>query len=144
VVHSLVEFVDGSVLAQMGPPDMRGPLHYCLHAPERAPAGLRGFDLALFRELTFEEPDPALFPALELGYRALERGGDSGAVLNAADEVAVQAFLERRLPFREIERVGRAVLDARARACTTLEGVFAADREARELAASRVALHAAV
>ena len=59
LVHSLVEFVDGSVIAQMGPPDMRGPLHYCLHHPERAPRSSTGFDLSLFRELTFEEPDPS-------------------------------------------------------------------------------------
>ncbi|MCE9594976.1 MAG: 1-deoxy-D-xylulose-5-phosphate reductoisomerase [Planctomycetes bacterium] len=144
VIHSMVEFVDGSVMAQLGPPDMRGPLHYCMHAPERAPSNLKGFDLGLFRQLTFEEPDPELFPALSLGFRALELGGDAGAVLNAADEVAVQAFLDRTLPFAEIERVNRAVLEARSRPCATLEQVFAADRDARELARSQVALHAAV
>ncbi|MBI5431943.1 MAG: 1-deoxy-D-xylulose-5-phosphate reductoisomerase [Planctomycetes bacterium] len=143
VIHSMVEFVDGSVMAQLGPPDMRGPLHFCMHDPERAPSSLVGFDLGLFRQLTFEEPDPELFPSLALGFRALERGGDSGAVLNAADEIAVKAFLARDLPFREIERVNRAVLDARGRACSTLDGVFLADREARELARSQIALHAA-
>lgn len=143
VIHSMVEFVDGSVLAQMGPPDMRGPLHYCMHHPERAPSRLTGFDTAVFARLTFEEVDPELFPALALGFRALERGGDCGAVLNAADEVAVDAFLRRELPFREIARVNRAVLDARGRSCSSLEAVFVADREARELARSQIALHAA-
>jgi 1-deoxy-D-xylulose-5-phosphate reductoisomerase len=143
VVHSMVEFVDGSVLAQMSPPDMRGPLHFCMHEPDRAPADLVGFDLSHFANLTFEEPDPELFPALALGFQALERGGDCGAVLNAADEVAVNAFLERRLPFREIERVVRAVLEARGGACSTLADVFTADREARELARHQVSRRAA-
>ena len=93
VVHSMVEFIDGSVMAQMGPPDMRGPIHYALHHPDRAPSGLRGFSIEQFQRLTFEAPDPGRFPALELGYRCLEEGSDSGSVLNAADEVAVAAFL---------------------------------------------------
>jgi 1-deoxy-D-xylulose-5-phosphate reductoisomerase len=102
IVHSMVEFVDGSVLAQMGPPDMRLPLHHALHHPERAPSNLKGFDLELFRELTFEAPDPLRYPALELGFECVRRGGDHGARLNAADEVAVEAFLAGRVRFGEI------------------------------------------
>ena len=135
VVHSLVEFVDGSVLAQMGPPDMRLPIHAALYHPERVPNRLRGFDLALFRELTFEAPDPRRFPALELGYRCVREGGDAGAVLNAADEVVVAAFLEGRLPFPEIARIDRLVLERPRPA----PGPGIAARLASDAAARRIA-----
>ena len=139
VVHSMVEFVDGAVMAQMSPPDMRGPIHFALHHPERAPAPLVGFSPTHFRELTFAEPDPERFPALELGYRALELGGVAGAALNAADEVAVGGFLAGQLGFQEIPRVVRSVMeDAAARApagpSVDLEAALAADRSAREAA----------
>jgi 1-deoxy-D-xylulose-5-phosphate reductoisomerase len=139
VVHSMVEFVDGSVIAQMGPPDMRGPLHYCLHHPERVPSPLAGFDLELYRRLTFEEVDPELFPSLELGYRCLELGADSGAVLNAADEVAVEAFLEGRLAFPDLHRVVRTVLERRPGLSGSIERLLVADARARELAQAAVA-----
>lgn len=113
VVHSMVEFIDGSVIAQCGPPDMRGPIHYAIHHPERAPAGLVGFDLDLFRNLTFEAVDRERFPALELGYRCVREGGASGCLLNAADEVAVEAFLEGRARFSDIVDVAGGVLDGR-------------------------------
>jgi len=113
IVHSLVEFVDGSVIAQMGPPDMRGPIHYALHHPDRAPSDLQGFDLARFRSLTFEAPDPVRFPALELGFRCVDEGADAGSVLNAADEVAVEAFLKGEIAFPDIARINRLVLDRR-------------------------------
>ena len=138
IVHSLVEFVDGSVMAQMGPPDMRGPLHYCLHHPDRAPADLTGFDYQLFSSLTFEEPDPLRFPALELGFRCIEEGSDSGSVLNAADEVAVDAFLERRIAFPDITRVNRDVLDRRPGLDRDVDHLLRADGLARELARGRV------
>ncbi len=144
VIHSMVEFVDGSVKAQLGPPDMRGPLHFCMHDPERAPSNLAGYDASLFRQLTFEEPDPELFPALSLGFRCLELGGDSGAVLNAADEVAVEAFLQGSIPFAEVSRVNRSVLEARAGASSNLESIFAADRAARDEAHSRIRAYASV
>jgi 1-deoxy-D-xylulose-5-phosphate reductoisomerase len=111
VVHSMVEFVDGSVIAQLSPPDMRGPLHFCLFHPDRAPSDLAGFDARFFRQLTFEEPDPQRFPALELGFRCIERGGDSGSVLNAADEIAVEAFLARQIALPDIARVNARVLE---------------------------------
>jgi 1-deoxy-D-xylulose-5-phosphate reductoisomerase len=139
IVHSLVEFVDGSVIAQMGPPDMRQPLHYCLHHPERAPSGLTGFDSTLFSQLTFEDPDPSRFPALELGFRCVDEGSDSGSVLNAADEVAVDAFLDRRIAFPDITRVNREVLNHRPGLDGDVARLLEADGRARELARDRVA-----
>jgi 1-deoxy-D-xylulose-5-phosphate reductoisomerase len=140
IVHSLVEFVDGSVMAQLGPPDMRLPIHAALYHPERVPNQLRGFDLKAFRELTFEAPDPARFPALELGYRCLASGGDAGAVLNAADEVSVAAFLAGQLPFNAIAEVNRAVLEApRPPSSASVQGALESDRAARLLALRLVA-----
>jgi 1-deoxy-D-xylulose-5-phosphate reductoisomerase len=142
VVHSMVEFVDGSVLAQLGPPDMRLPIHYALHWPERAPAALRGFDLALFRELTFEAVDPERYPALELGYRCVRAGGDAGALLNAADEVAVGAFLERRIGFDEILPIDETVLEHGDRSVTGVEALLASDARARSLARAEIVARA--
>ncbi len=139
VVHSLVEFVDGSVLAQMGPPDMRGPLHYCLNYPDRAPADLGGFDARQYARLTFEEVDRGRFPALELGYRCVEEGADSGCVLNAADEVAVEAFLSSRIRFGDMHRIQRRVLDRRPGLHGSVERLLEADRRARELAGVEIA-----
>lgn len=139
VVHSMVEFVDGSVIAQLGPPDMRGPLHYCLHHPARATAPLEGFDVKLFSRLSFEEVDPARFPALELGFASIEKGGDCGAVLNAADEVTVEAFLQRRIGFTDITRVNKSCLERRGRAAQGFAAMTAADDDARRLARSFVA-----
>ncbi|MBK7641816.1 MAG: 1-deoxy-D-xylulose-5-phosphate reductoisomerase [Planctomycetes bacterium] len=143
IVHSLVEFVDGSVIAQMGPPDMRLPIHYALHHPDRASAPRTGFDLELFRRLEFEAPDHARFPALELGYRCVDLGQDSGAVLNAADEVAVEAFLKRRIGFTDIARINAAVLERRAGRCASVADLVEADasarRDAREEIESRSA-----
>ncbi len=140
IVHSLVEFVDGSVIAQMGPPDMRLPIHYALHDPDRAPSPRRGFDLELFRQLNFEAPDLQRFPALELGYRCVELGQDSGAVLNAADEVAVEAFLKHEIPFPAIARLNRAVLERRPGRASSVADLLAADAFAREAARRELAL----
>lgn len=138
VVHSMVEFVDGSVLAQMGPPDMRGPIHYALHHPQRAPSGLKGFDYELFSELTFQRPDPTRFPALDLGFRCVEEGADAGSVLNAADEVAVDAFLEGRIRFTHINRVNTAVLGRRPGLHGSVDELLEADRLARDLARGEI------
>ena len=134
VVHSMVEFVDGSIIAQLGPPDMRGPIHFALHGPDRAPSELKGFDPALFRELTFEPVDHERFPALELGFRCVEAGGDAGAVLNAADEVAVEAFLAGEIPFQEIVRIDRSVLEMRSGQDESIAALLRADTWARERA----------
>ncbi|HEX9795010.1 MAG TPA: 1-deoxy-D-xylulose-5-phosphate reductoisomerase [Planctomycetota bacterium] len=140
VVHSMVEFIDGSILGQLGPPDMAFPIHYALHWPERVPAPLQGFDPALFAELTFEEPSLERFPALSLGWRAAELGGAAGAVLNAADEVAVKAFLAGRLGFREIHSLCAETLEALGGLpADSLDAVFDADRGAREHASGLLA-----
>jgi len=138
IVHSMVEFVDGSVIAQLGPPDMRGPIHYALHHPDRAPAPLVGFDLARFSQLTFEAPDHARFPALALGFRCVEEGGDAGAVLNAADEVAVAAFLAGEVGFTDIARINAALLDRRPGYAGSVEELLRADQAARRLARDEV------
>ncbi|HUT33694.1 MAG TPA: 1-deoxy-D-xylulose-5-phosphate reductoisomerase [Planctomycetota bacterium] len=111
IVHSLVEFRDGSTIAQLGVPDMRVPIQYALTYPERRASAVAAADLAAVGRLDFEEPDMGRFPALRLGYRAAEAGGTMGAVLSAANEAAVQAFLKRRLPFLAIPRLVSEVMD---------------------------------
>lgn len=145
VIHSMVEFVDGSMLAQLGPPDMAFPILYALHYPERLPAPLRGFDPQLFAELSFIEPEAARYPALELGFEAARRGGIAGAVLNAADEVAVDAFLAGDLQFLEITELCAAVLAAipADMAANTMDDVLAADNWARAQAREALATHQA-
>ncbi len=102
IVHSMVEFVDGSVVAQMGPPDMRGPIRYALSWPARFEAAEPRFHVRDYAKLTFETPDTTTFPALDLGFEAARRGGTAGAALNAADEMAVDRFLSGALPFSGI------------------------------------------
>jgi 1-deoxy-D-xylulose-5-phosphate reductoisomerase len=138
IVHSMVEFVDGSVLAQMGPPDMRGPIHFALTWPERRPSELTGFDLRWFRELSFEPVDNARFPCLELGYRCVRAGGDAGASLNAADEEAVQAFRDGRIGFQDIARINRDALERRAPRGCSVDELMEADRHARMLARAEI------
>ena len=143
IVHSLVELRDGSVLAQLGATDMRLPIQYAFSYPERWGAPLPGLDLASCGALTFEEPDHGRFPCLGLAYRALGGGPGLPVVLNAANEVAVAAFLEGRLPFRGIAAVIEEVLDAGAAgpaaAPDSLAGVRELDRWARERGAAVVA-----
>ncbi len=110
IVHSLVEFVDGSVIAQMSPPDMRLPIQYALTYPRRRPSPAPRLDLARVLELTFEPADPGRFPALGLGLEAARAGGTTGAVLNAANEAAVERFLAGRLPFVEIVPLCRTIM----------------------------------
>jgi 1-deoxy-D-xylulose-5-phosphate reductoisomerase len=112
VVHSMVEYIDGSMVAQLGISDMRGPISYALGWPERLALDLAPLDLPKLGKLTFEAPDPARFPAFTLAYRALEMGGTAPAVLSGADEGAVAAFLARRCRFTDIADVCAAVLDA--------------------------------
>ena len=111
IVHSMVEFEDGSVLAQMGVPDMRLPVQYALLYPERVDTGLPRLDIAAQGTLTFARPDPARYPALALAYRAAEQGGTLPAVMNAANEAAVGLFLDRRIGFPDIVRIVRQVMD---------------------------------
>jgi len=136
VVHSLVEFVDGSLLAQLSTPDMCLPIQYALTYPERRPSNRIQTDLVKLGTLTFEEPDPKRFPALTLARTAGEAGGTLPAVLNAANEVAVEAFVARRIDFPGISATVRRVMDAHAVVANpTLEQVLEADAWARREAA---------
>ena len=138
-VHSMVEFVDGSIMAQISVTDMRLPILYALAWPER-PKSTLTFDLAALRRLDFEEPDFERFPCLRLAFEAAEKGGAHSIALNAADEVAVGAFLERRIPFTGIPRTIEKVLAATPEAHpATIAEVLASDQEARELARALLA-----
>ncbi len=140
VIHSLVQYVDGSVLAQLGNPDMRTPIAHALAYPERINAGVEPLDLFRVAQLNFERPDAARFPCLGLAYAALRRGGTAPAVLNAANEVAVSEFLGGRLPFNRIADVIAATLDGvSTTAATDLSVVAGADARARESAAGQAA-----
>jgi 1-deoxy-D-xylulose-5-phosphate reductoisomerase len=139
VVHSMVEYADGSVIAQLGNPDMRTPIAHALGYPERIEAGVDSLDLFRVARLDFAAPDFMRFPALRLGYRALREGGTSPATLNAANEVAVSGFLERRLAFPAITAVIEAVMNALpARAISGLDDVLEADAAARRCAQLQV------
>jgi 1-deoxy-D-xylulose-5-phosphate reductoisomerase len=135
VIHSLVDYEDGSVLAQLGNPDMRTPIAHALAWPQRIDSGVAPLDLFAIGQLNFERPDPVRFPCLDLAYRALRAEGNAAAVLNAANEVAVAAFLERRLPFLGIAELIAATLDAVPQAALPdLAAVLEADRQGRAMA----------
>lgn len=139
ILHSAVEFIDGSWKAHLGHPDMRIPIQYALTAPERQVSPASPFELAGL-DLVFEEPDRETFPALDLAFEAGRRGGSAPAVLNAADEIAVAAFLQGRLGFLGIsDVVARALEEVEWRALETVDDVVEADREAREVATSLIA-----
>ncbi len=132
IVHSLVEYVDGSVLAQLGNPDMRTPIAHALAYPERIESGVNSLDLWALGALQFEQPDLERFPCLRLAYRALEAGGNAPIVLNAANEVAVARFLAGHLAFSRIAEVVEETLEGIAPGrVRTLEDVLAADAQAR-------------
>jgi 1-deoxy-D-xylulose-5-phosphate reductoisomerase len=141
VIHSLVEYVDGSVLAQLGNPDMRTPIAQVLAYPDRIDAGVTPLDLARAGTLTFAPPEHARFPCLRLAYDALAAGGSAPAVLNAANEVAVAAFLEGRIGFTAIAATCAEVLAAvPAVAVDTLDDALAADAAARAAARARLGM----
>lgn len=132
VIHSMVEYRDGSMLAQLGNPDMRTPIAHALAWPERIDSGVSGLDIFAVARLDFSPPDTQRFPCLRLAYQTVRAGGTSGAIMNAANEVAVQAFLERRLAFTGIARVVEQVMDCvPGGAALTLEAVLDADNAAR-------------
>ncbi len=140
VIHSMVEFHDGSVIAQLGAPDMRTPIACALAWPERIGSGVGPLDLASLGKLEFERADPVRFPCLRLASEAIRLGGTAPAALNAANEVAVEAFLGRRLPFTAIPEVIEDVLgEMHAQPLASLEQVYAVDIEARGLAARFIA-----
>ena len=140
VVHSMVELVDGTVLAQLGVTDMRLPIQYALSHPETWPAPIPGMDFTRSLALGFEPPDHERFPCLGLAYRALAAGGTAPAALNAANEEAVAAFLDGKAPFLAIPETIREVLDSEPQThAATLEDVLEADRRARERARQALA-----
>ncbi|MGC5795486.1 1-deoxy-D-xylulose-5-phosphate reductoisomerase [Sphingomonas sp. NFX23] len=139
VIHSLVDHVDGSVLAQLGPPDMRTPIAHTLAWPDRMATPMAQLDLVAIGRLDFEAPDPVRFPALRLAREALDAGGARPAILNAANEVAVEAFLQRRIGFLEIAAIVEHTLSCYDPAAPdSVDAVLAIDAEARILAGERV------
>ena len=135
IIHSMVEYIDGCVMAQLGTPDMRAPIAYALAWPERCESGIPKLDLAKIGTLTFEEPDTVRFPALRLAYQALKAGRTCPAVLNAANEIAVEAFLNKRICFTDIAATVEKTLQAHeAFAPIELDDYLLADRWARETA----------
>ncbi|MDB5797029.1 MAG: 1-deoxy-D-xylulose-5-phosphate reductoisomerase [Paucimonas sp.] len=133
VIHSMVSYVDGSVLAQLGNPDMRTPIAHALAWPARIASGVAPLDLADIAQLQFERPDLQRFPCLKLAYDALRAGGSAAAIMNAANEVAVDAFLNGRIGFRMIDRVIASVLERLpSRPVTDIGGLLEQDAQARE------------
>jgi 1-deoxy-D-xylulose-5-phosphate reductoisomerase len=140
VIHSMVSYVDGSVVAQLGNPDMRTPIAHALAFPERIESGVAQLDLTQMASLQFHRPDFARFPCLALAFEALGAGGTAPALLNAANEVAVQAFLERRIGFRDIDRVIARVMHENPHgAASSIDAVIEQDARARSAAAQVVA-----
>jgi 1-deoxy-D-xylulose-5-phosphate reductoisomerase len=139
VVHSMVEYQDGSVIAQLGNPDMRTPIAHALAYPDRIEAGVPPLDLARIGQLSFEEPDPVRFPALRLAYEVLRASDTAAVAFNAANEIAVQAFLEGRLSFVDIVGIVEGTLQASEGAqVSTVEEIIAADHRARVCAGALV------
>ena len=139
IVHSMVELIDGSIIAQMGVTDMRHAIQYALTYPERRPSALPPLDVTALGRLEFFPPDPDRFPCVRLAYQALRAGGTMPAVLNAANEVAVAAFLDERIRFGEIPRLIGAACEAHvAGPAASLDAVLAADAWARDWVAGRI------
>ncbi|GAB4299048.1 MAG: 1-deoxy-D-xylulose-5-phosphate reductoisomerase [Desulfuromonadia bacterium] len=140
IIHSMVEYLDGCVMAQLGVPDMRAPIAYALAHPVRIETSVPFLDLASVGSLTFREPEPERFPCLSLAYESLAGDQTLPAVMNGANEVAVAAFLQGRIPFTRIHRVIRETMDAhRGGSGSTIEEILAADRWSREFCRSLIA-----
>lgn len=140
VIHSMVGYSDGSVLAQLGCPDMRTAIGYALSYPSRCDLPVERLDFARLSRLDFEAPDEIRFPALRLARRAMEAGGVQGAVLNGAKETALEAFIKGRAGFLAMAEIVEKVMDGLANlpAAVTMDDVFAADKKAREMAAGLI------
>ena len=139
IIHSMVEYCDGCVLAQLGVPDMRAPIAYAISYPQRRTSGVERLDLASIGSLTFEKPDFDRFPCLTLAYNSLREGGTMPAVLNAANEIAVAAFLDKKIPFGDISRVVEATMTAyENRNVSEIEEILEIDRWAREYALTNI------
>jgi 1-deoxy-D-xylulose-5-phosphate reductoisomerase len=132
VIHSMVEYIDGSVLAQLGNPDMRTPIAYALGYPERMQSGVSSLDLFKTARLDFEAPDIQKFPCLRLAFDALKTGGNAAAIMNAANEVAVEAFIKEKIGFTDIPALIESVLEnSQIKAVSDLEMLITSDQEAR-------------
>jgi 1-deoxy-D-xylulose-5-phosphate reductoisomerase len=139
VIHSMVSYVDGSVLAQLGNPDMRTPIAHALAYPARMESGVQSIDLTKIGQLTFESPDLDRFPCLKLAYDALDASGTAPAILNAVNEVAVQAFLDRQIGFRMIDQLISRVMDKLPhQQISSLEDLLEHDSRAREITYSLI------
>lgn len=139
LIHSMVSYTDGSLLAQLGNPDMRTPIAYGLAYPERIESGVTELDLSQFLQLNFFKPDFERFPCLRLAYEALRIGGSAPTILNAANEIAVDAFLQSKLGFMQIENVVASTLEQLpAQELSDLESILAIDQQSREIAATFV------
>jgi 1-deoxy-D-xylulose-5-phosphate reductoisomerase len=139
VIHTMVEYVDGSVLAQLGNPDMRTPIAHALAWPERVASGVPALDMFKVAHLDFRAPDLKRFPCLRLAMEAMEAGGTAPAVLNAANEIAVQSFLDGQIKFTAIPAVIEATMQRiPPRIADTLATVLASDAEARDVALALV------
>jgi 1-deoxy-D-xylulose-5-phosphate reductoisomerase len=135
IIHSMVEYVDGSILAQLGNPDMRTPIAYALAYPDRIESGVASLNLLEIAKLEFEAPDLKRFPCLQLAYDALELGGTAPAILNAVNEVAVAAFLNNQIHFLDIAKLIAKALDTiKSAPVTSLEQLIGVDNEARSFA----------
>jgi 1-deoxy-D-xylulose-5-phosphate reductoisomerase len=135
IIHSMVAYTDGSTLAQLGNPDMRTPIAHCLAWPERIASGVEPLDIFDVAKLEFEKPDIQRFPCLKLCYQAIKKGGSASIVLNAANEIAVQAFLQNRIKFTTIaDIIEDALIEITTTDVKTLDAILAVDRTARELA----------
>ena len=140
VIHSMVEYIDGSVLAQLGNPDMRTPIAYALGYPERLVSGVSGLDLFKIARLDFEMPDTKKFPCLRLAFDALKLGGNAAAILNAANEVAVEAFIQEKIQFNHIPQLIEDVLtSSHIVGASSIETLLATDTESRQRAREWVA-----
>jgi 1-deoxy-D-xylulose-5-phosphate reductoisomerase len=140
VIHSMVQYNDGSVLAQMGNPDMRTPIAYALGWPQRIVSGVEHLDLFAVAQLNFEPPDFSRYPCLRLAIEAMERGGSATTIVNAVNEVAVEAFLNGEVGYLDIARMIESVLgDTALERVTTVEQVVEVDAEARHRAAEWMA-----
>ncbi len=139
IIHSMVEFCDGSIVAQLGTPDMRTPIQYALTYPHRRPGPSERLDVLSLRRMHFEPPDTTRFPAVDLGFQAARRGGTSGAILNAANEAAVEAFRQDRIRFSDVVKLtSEALAEHEDIAEPTLEDLFEADAWARSFVAAKV------
>lgn len=139
IIHSLVEYIDGSVLAQLGNPDMRTPIAHALAWPDRIESGVTRLNLAEISQLDFQTPDYARFPCLQLAFDCLKTGGTSTAILNAANEIAVEAFLDETISFTNIPKVIEATLEELAvDNADTLENIISSDEQARQIAMEHV------